>query len=1074
MCSPFPLLLSPDPQQVLQAVQGLVADLHKDREGMLEVFLGDAECEEYLGALCRLLAAPEVRLCSNVAYILGTIAENESGAARLVALAGGGSGSEDLLDSLSAMLTWDDPEAVMNAAGTLGSLAETGPSRQWLLQAQKADEIVEKLRGLLASADEGTASNAALGLARIAGSQEGRVKLLGHPHSQHLLRQLIASLRAEEAGCSMNAAFALGRLCDTDLGLRQLFALPEVPSMIHALVSMMASAEAGGSRNACFALSCLAANKEGHDHVLQSPAFPRALDTLGHLLCAEEQESSWFAAMTLHVLASQPRGVMKLREHPDLEHLLQEVAASETAGQELLEEVTGTLAKLWRLPKPPPPEAKVLDSGSIQVTWESFRPQSSLEINYRLYDGDALLYRGPALSYAFAGSVPHQEYHFQLCLEARGDRGPYSDATVLTREEPVPSCPLDFHVTGRTATQLKLSWAPPAEPNGPIKHYTVYRGEALVGSTPELSCVVGGLAPSTSYRVSVCACTSKVQGGKATLLTKTMSLRGHAPEGLTLLVLGRSEIFVTWDVPKAPLGRFFNYELCLNGEVVYLGTARSYMARRLRANTAYTCTVSALTSAGRCVSRPVTKRTPRDEYSDVSSLDLKEFLCVACSLWCHYPSSGSGQPATASTPSETPEFHQEPGRGRGNTGESFKPSPARPPRAPLLLSRRASKPWEIKSSAKPPGTPRRDPSLSCSRQRSQETRAAGPSKAAPLPRDAGHPKQRAPDAKSLPRQTALQPSGENSSAEPGALSRRLFPEVPAISGQLQGAPPMCLATVLPLGHPARQGSPGLRAVPMSLQLSRSLERRKPRPAASGQQRPSYGLPPVLESLGHPQLRAPLGSQQLRGLQRPKPQTRTGQGCSRLLPAEEQHRSPQKTAVPLGMSHKGNVSLHPAMAPTRVLCPQQRDGCRHGAGFNAECTREDMPSGRGHPCLPLLCLSDWLAGLSRRAPQHGRCRGLSMLEREGTWRALMPRFPAGPRSFPANLLPAMGRRPSGQTPQGMLLGDHLLAQAVEAAPEGGCGQGLLHLLAPQPQQGDKSLQRKAAMKSRQTVALWMGN
>ncbi|XP_037735640.2 uncharacterized protein LOC102945288 [Chelonia mydas] len=741
MCSPFPLLLSPDPQQVLQAVQGLVADLHKDKEGMLEVFLGDAECEEYLGALCRLLASPEVRLCSNVAYILGTIAENESGAARLVALAGGGSGSEGLLDSLSAMLTWDDPEAVMNAAGTLGSLAETGPSRQWLLQAQKADEIVEKLRGLLGSADEGTASNAALGLARIAGSQEGRVKLLGHPRSQHLLRQLIASLRAEEAGCSMNAAFALGRLCDTDLGLRQLFALPEVPSMIHALVSMMASAEAGGSRNACFALSCLAANKEGHDHVLQSPAFPRALDTLGHLLCAEEQESSWFAAMTMHVLASQPKGVMKLREHPELEHLLQEVAASETAGQELLEEVTGTLAKLRRLPKPPPPEAKVLDSGSIQVAWESFRPQSSLEVNYRLYDGDALLYWGPALSYAFAGSVPRQEYHFQLCLEARGDRGPYSDATVLPREEPVPSCPLDFHVTGRTATQLKLSWAPPAEPNGPIKHYTVYRGEALVGSTPELSCVVGGLAPSTSYRLSVCACTSKVQGGKATLLTKTMSLRGHAPEGLTLLVLGRSEIFVTWDVPKAPLGRFFNYELCLNGEVVYLGTARSYTARRLRANTAYTCTVSALTSAGRCVSRPVTKRTPRDEYSDVSR--------------CHHPSPGRGQPATASAPSETPEFPQEPGRGRGNAGESFKPSPARPPRAPLPLSRRASKPWEIKSSAKPAATPRRDPSLSCSRQPSQETQAAGPSKAAPFPRDPGHPKQRALDAKSLPRQTAL-------------------------------------------------------------------------------------------------------------------------------------------------------------------------------------------------------------------------------------------------------------------------------------------------------------------------------
>ncbi|KAG6926992.1 hypothetical protein G0U57_010748, partial [Chelydra serpentina] len=610
------------------------------------------------------------------------------------------------------MLTWDDPEAVMNAAGALGSLAETGPSQQWLLQAPQADALVEKLTALLGSADEGTASNTALVLARIAGSQEGCGKLLGHPRSQHLLRQLIASLRAEGAGCSMNAAFTLGRLCDSDLGLRQLFALPEVSSMIHALVSMMASAEAGGSRNACFALSCLAANKEGHDHVLQSPALPRALDTLGRLLHAEEQENSWFAAMTMRVLASQPKGVMKLREHPELEHLLQEVAASETVGQELLEEVTGTLAKLQRLPKPPPPEAKVLDSGSIQVAWESFRPQSRLEVNYRLYEGGALLYRGPALSYAFAGSVPHQEYRFQLCLEVRGDRGPCSDATVLPGEEPVPSCPLDFRVTGRTATQLKLSWAPPAEPSGPVRHYAVYREEALVGSTPELSCVVGGLAPSASYRLSVCACTSKAQGEKATLLTKTMSPRGHAPERLTLVVLGRSEIFVTWDVPKAPLGRFFNYELCLNGEVVYLGTARSYMARRLRANTEYTCTVSALTSTGRCVSRPVTKRTPRDEYSDVSR--------------CHHPSPGNMQPATASAPSETPEIPQEPGRGTGNAGESLRPSPARTPRAPLLLSGRARNSWEIKSRAKPAATPRRDPSLSCSGQPSQGTRAASP------------------------------------------------------------------------------------------------------------------------------------------------------------------------------------------------------------------------------------------------------------------------------------------------------------------------------------------------------------
>ncbi|KYO23116.1 hypothetical protein Y1Q_0005569 [Alligator mississippiensis] len=872
MCSLLPLLLSPDPGQAVPAIQGLLGDLQLDKESTLEAFLGDAKCEEYLWALCKLLAVPDVRLCSYAAYILGTIAEHETGVARLVALAEGhDSDSGVLLGMLSAMLTWDDGEAVMNAAGTLASLAETGPGRQWLLRDPKAEEVIEKLVVLLGSTDRQTASNSALVLARLAITREGCRRLLSHPQAEQLLRQLITCLEAEEAGCRMNAAFALGRLCDMDLGPPRLLALPEATSMVHALVSVMASGDSGGSRNACFALSCLAASREGHGHVMRSPAFPWALDTLCHLLCAEEQESSWFAAMTMRVLASQRPGVVKLRQHPHLERALQQLSVSKTAGKELLEEVTVTLAKLQRPPKPLPPEAKVLDSGAIQVSWKGFRPRSELEVHYRLYESGALLYRGPACHYILASSMPCPKYHFQLCLEMEEDCGPCSDTTVLRGEEPMPSCPLDFQVVGRTTTQLKLSWAPPAMPNGTIKHYMVYREGTVVGTTSELGCIVGGLSPGMSYRLSVCACTSTAKGEKAWLHAKTLSVGGHAPERLTLVILGRSEILVTWDVPKMPLGRFFNYELCLNGKVVYLGTQRSYVARRLTPNTEYTFTVSAITSEGRSVSRPVTKCTLRDEYGNISR--------------CHYSFPWRSQLAA---PSKTPDIRsQEPGKDRGDVKVSPKPSPAKTPGLPLKLSRRASKIQEGESTLQPAGKARTDSSLSFSTECSQDIHMPVLTKGrqkdstkhpnhptAPFHIDTRQQEQRVLNTMSSHKQPAPQTSREHGSTSPGKTRKPLGPK---------------LAMALPFTCSTWQGSCTPRA---ANPLPRpALLQRRHRHTESKQQELSCRHYSPLESRG--QLRAPCGSEHLPGMT----QTRFIQGCVPVLTEKQQLLGPWKTLAP---------------------------------------------------------------------------------------------------------------------------------------------------------------------------------
>ncbi|XP_041094536.1 uncharacterized protein LOC121306716 isoform X1 [Polyodon spathula] len=688
-CGVLQGLLSQDPGQVMGVVEALVCELHQDKEGLIESILRDPSSQDYMRALCRLLTSTDTRLCSNAAYILGSIAESETGTQQLVSLGGAGDwDSWDLLGTLTSLLRWDDAEAVMNAAGTIGTLAESSEGRQWILGDQGFVEMVDSVTSLLDARSEWTVSNAALVLARLSMCESGCRRLLEHPNSARIISKLIASLRGDEAGCGMNAAFALGRLCDTDLGRQQILSMAEAPGMVASLGAMLAQPDAGGSKNACFALSCLATEAEGHSHVLQSSAFPQLLNSLQRLLQVEDQDSAWFAAMTVKVLASQPSGVLKLREDRKLEELLKSLVCSKTAGKELLEEVSLTLSKLQRLPKPLPPRTELLDSGSILVSWETCTPGNGLEVTYSLFDGSCLLYSGLQSRFTLMDAPPGQEFLFRLRLSTPGDdTSPYSEAArlVVQKEASMPSSPRDLRVIGCTQTQVKLSWAPPADPQGPLRGYQLFRGEILLDTTAELSCIAGGLSPSSLYEFGVCALGSTGRGAMARIEVRTADPGDHAPSKLAVTVLGRHEISVTWDMPEVPLGRLFNFELCINGRVVYLGTERGYTARRLAANTEYTCTVSAITSEGRCESRPVTKRTARDEYENTAK----------CLYSPARASKQQQQPPLNPPAKESPDCSDRTRKPRG-TGAPHK-EPPRAPKAHLALSKGCCRVWDSDS-----------------------------------------------------------------------------------------------------------------------------------------------------------------------------------------------------------------------------------------------------------------------------------------------------------------------------------------------------------------------------------------
>nr|XP_006819045.1 PREDICTED: uncharacterized protein LOC102807909 [Saccoglossus kowalevskii] len=615
----FPLLMQ-DSEESHVALEYFVDDLHKEKTRTITSFMCHSGSEDFLWGLIHLLSSKNPRVAGNAAYILGTIAENELGQVRVLALMKD-EDAQRILDDLTSMLIFDDSESVMNAAGTMGTLAESSEGRDWMLQHACLETTMVRVTDLLNSENVWTASNAALVLARLTISEEGSNHILKHPDSQDILSKLIYFVFLF-AGRGMNSAFALGRLCDMEEGRARLLRLRESHKMISSLCVMLDSEDTGCSKNACFAISCLAASEDGHQRLLDNSSSESMLCTLAKLLEADDTETGWFSAMTLRTFANKNKGCLKLRDHKTVIAALKETEAKAGISEDLREEVTQTIELLKKLETPKAPRLDVVDAFSISANWDLVKLKSDLQVSYKLYDvtdGKKVVYQGQELSCVVSGLIPDKQYTIKLQTYTEGDNSPLSEPAVATTEEWVPEAPEEIRVLGVTTTQIKICWSPPLFPNGAVKGYIVYNGKTSTDNTSELSSIVSGLAAATTYDIQVCAYNSKGKGAKATISVRTAELGQHAPGKPSLTVRGRSEVFVSWDHPELPLGRLHRFELTQNGKVIYSGTDTSFTARRLKSDTEYIFTVIAVTSEGRCESDPAKKRTLKDEYDDIRS-----------------------------------------------------------------------------------------------------------------------------------------------------------------------------------------------------------------------------------------------------------------------------------------------------------------------------------------------------------------------------------------------------------------------------------------------------------------------
>ncbi|XP_078381872.1 uncharacterized protein LOC144664607 isoform X2 [Oculina patagonica] len=599
-----------------RVLERLVHELHSDKELCSYLFLNHPGSEDMLWGLMNLLTE-DSRTAGNASYVIGTLAEMDLGKRRIVHICTDrGDQAKKILPALTEMLDMADTETVMNAAGTIGTLAEDGECRMWMLREDCLDSAIIKLTNLLSSKDMCTASNAALVLARLTIAEEGCARILNHRSSTHTLVQLCRALGADETGRGMNSAFAIGRLCDFEAGCKRVLSLKTSDSMINSLIDMLHSGDSGCCKNACFALSCIASLAQGHQRLLEHEKINGVIEVLCSLLASIDDESVWFASMMLHTFACQKSGCLYLRTQPNVKQSLEDLLQRPSLKEDTKEEAETTVAILEKLPKPKPPDVKVESAYSIIVTWDSIHPKSGLDVTYLLFQDGKMVYSGPRTNYIANDLTPVTRYSFYLQASTEGDDSPLSKVVSVITPESVPSAPQCLRVLNKSTSQIKIIWEPPATSNGVLKGYQiVVRGKTSSLEIHENYFISSGLPPDTEYTFQVFALTSKGRGEAAILTTATDDLASHAPPKPVVQVLGRHELMITWESPPKPLGRINSYEVRVDDIVIYNGVEKSCTAKSLKPNTEYTVTVSAWCSEGRCESVPTKKRTAREVYT---------------------------------------------------------------------------------------------------------------------------------------------------------------------------------------------------------------------------------------------------------------------------------------------------------------------------------------------------------------------------------------------------------------------------------------------------------------------------
>ncbi|XP_047436500.1 usherin [Mugil cephalus] len=247
----------------------------------------------------------------------------------------------------------------------------------------------------------------------------------------------------------------------------------------------------------------------------------------------------------------------------------------------------------------------------VLVSWSPPLEPNGVLQSYRIQRNNvsfSFSFDPTVLSYTDEDLLPFSTYSYSViaCTSEGCITSPHSNITTLEAPPATVGAP---KVDAITPNSINISWSRPPTQNGEVTEYVLELNNEEAYRGRDLSTVLSGLQPHTSYQLALSACTN---GGCTTSVTMSTVTGEAPPAGLptpTLKVTGPESVEISWRPPEHPNGIITGYELRRDGEVIYVGTETHYHDFTLLPNVEYSYVVRANNSRGAVSSTVATAKT---------------------------------------------------------------------------------------------------------------------------------------------------------------------------------------------------------------------------------------------------------------------------------------------------------------------------------------------------------------------------------------------------------------------------------------------------------------------------------
>lgn len=261
----------------------------------------------------------------------------------------------------------------------------------------------------------------------------------------------------------------------------------------------------------------------------------------------------------------------------------------------------GTLARPEAIFAPGKPRNLRAEADGPRAVSLDWRRVSGTEVYYVYRDGNRIA-EAPKSDYYDEGLEPATTYIYRVsAVDDDGDEGELSDpAQVTTESLPGPEAPTDLVATAVGPYRIDLVWSASESEVG-VAFYRVVRDGEEIATTDTLAYGDTNLVPETSYAYRVSAVDSL--GNESDLSAPSSATTAAepgptAPQNVTAISLGPTQIQLTWDPPLAFARPLQGYNVYRGGTAVGFVVSTAFVSTGLSPETTYRFTVAAVDERG--------------------------------------------------------------------------------------------------------------------------------------------------------------------------------------------------------------------------------------------------------------------------------------------------------------------------------------------------------------------------------------------------------------------------------------------------------------------------------------------